>query len=241
MLCFLFEEIIFTFNWLDCFTVLVWFVVYQHELATGVCRSPPSWTSFPHFMFSYSIWASLVAQRERVCLLMQETTGLTSGSGRSLVKEKATHPSTPAWEIPWTEEPGRLQSTGLQRAGRDLACTHLWLSSLFLASHICFFTVIDSTALRNQGACAYVFRGSRYDTKVWVWGREPNREKEACGEPAGGKGGPPWGVRCSAFQHTWILIPGPVSHCSSGKHFLCLQGQDTFASFSSFYHSCEQL
>ena len=88
------------------------------------------------------------------------------GSGRSPGGGNGTHSSVSAWEIPWTEEPGRLQSTGLQRAGRDLACTHLWLSSLFLASHICFFTVIDSTALRNQGACAYVFRGSRYDTKV---------------------------------------------------------------------------
>ena len=31
----------------------------------------------------------------------------------------ATHPSSLAWEIPWTEEPGELQSTGLQRVGHD--------------------------------------------------------------------------------------------------------------------------
>ena len=31
----------------------------------------------------------------------------------------ATHSSTLAWKIPWTEEPGRLQSMGLQRVGRD--------------------------------------------------------------------------------------------------------------------------
>ena len=30
-------------------------------------------------------------------------------------EEMATHTSIPAWEIPWTEEPGRLQSTGLQK------------------------------------------------------------------------------------------------------------------------------
>ena len=35
-------------------------------------------------------------------------------SGRFLVKEMATHSSILAWEIPWTEEPGRLQSMGLQ-------------------------------------------------------------------------------------------------------------------------------
>jgi len=38
-----------------------------------------------------------------------------------LEKEMATHSSVLAWEIPWTEEPGRLQSTGLQRAGHNLA------------------------------------------------------------------------------------------------------------------------
>ena len=36
-----------------------------------------------------------------------------------LEKEMATHSSTLAWKIPWTEEPGRLQSMGLQRVGRD--------------------------------------------------------------------------------------------------------------------------
>ena len=33
----------------------------------------------------------------------------------------ATHSSTLDWEIPWTEEPGGLQSMGLQRVGHDLA------------------------------------------------------------------------------------------------------------------------
>ena len=39
----------------------------------------------------------------------------------SLEKEMATHSSILAWKIPWTEEPGRLQSMGSQRVGRDLA------------------------------------------------------------------------------------------------------------------------
>ena len=37
----------------------------------------------------------------------------------ALEKEMATHSSILAWRIPWTEEPGRLQSVGLQRVGRD--------------------------------------------------------------------------------------------------------------------------
>ena len=36
-----------------------------------------------------------------------------------LEKKMATHSSILAWEIPWTEEPGGLQSTGSQRAGHD--------------------------------------------------------------------------------------------------------------------------
>ena len=38
-----------------------------------------------------------------------------------LEKEMAIHSSNLAWKIPWTEEPGGLQSVGLQRAGHDLA------------------------------------------------------------------------------------------------------------------------
>ena len=40
--------------------------------------------------------------------------GLIPGSERSLEEEMATHSSILAWEIPWTEEPGRPQSMGLQ-------------------------------------------------------------------------------------------------------------------------------
>ena len=36
-----------------------------------------------------------------------------------LEKEMATHSSTLAWKIPWMEEPGRLQSMGLQRVGHN--------------------------------------------------------------------------------------------------------------------------
>ena len=45
--------------------------------------------------------------------------GSIPGSGRSLEKEMAIHSSILAWRIPWTEESGRLQSTGSQRVGQD--------------------------------------------------------------------------------------------------------------------------
>jgi len=41
------------------------------------------------------------------------------GGEDPLEKEMATHSSIIAWEIPWTEEPGRLQSMGSQRVRYD--------------------------------------------------------------------------------------------------------------------------
>ena len=45
--------------------------------------------------------------------------GLIPGSGRSMEKEMAAHSSTLAWRIPWTEEPGGLQSIESQRVRPD--------------------------------------------------------------------------------------------------------------------------
>ena len=52
---------------------------------------------------------------------------LTPGSGRFPGEGKSNQSSIFAWEIPRTEEPGRLQSVGLQRFGHDLARTILML------------------------------------------------------------------------------------------------------------------
>ena len=45
--------------------------------------------------------------------------GSILGLGRSLEEGMATHSSILVWRIPWTEEPGGLQSIGLQRVGLD--------------------------------------------------------------------------------------------------------------------------
>ena len=50
---------------------------------------------------------------------MQDTWVRSLGWEYPLEKEMATHSSTLAWKIPWTEKPGRLQSIGLQRVGHD--------------------------------------------------------------------------------------------------------------------------
>ena len=62
---------------------------------------------------------SLVAQRVKRLPAMRETWVRSLGWEDPLAKEMATHSSTLAWKIPRTEEHGRLQSMGSQRAGHD--------------------------------------------------------------------------------------------------------------------------
>ena len=78
-----------------------------------------------------SFGASLVAQRIKRLPAMQETQAWSLGWEDPLEKETATHSSILAWRIPWTEEPGGLQSTGSQRVGHD------WMPSL----HSSFFFI----------------------------------------------------------------------------------------------------
>jgi len=59
---------------------------------------------------------------------LQETQVQSLGWEDLLEKEMATHSSTLTWKIPWTENPGRLQSTGSQRVGHDWLT---WLTHSF--------------------------------------------------------------------------------------------------------------
>ena len=58
---------------------------------------------------------SLVAETVKSLPSMQETRIQSLGQEDPLEKEMATHSSIPAWKIPWTEEPGGLQSMGSER------------------------------------------------------------------------------------------------------------------------------
>ena len=61
-----------------------------------------------------------MAQWQRIHLPMQETRFQSLGLGDPMEEEMATHSSILAWEIPWTEERGGLQSRGHKRIGHDL-------------------------------------------------------------------------------------------------------------------------
>ena len=78
------------------------------------------------------VWASLVAKRIKHLPAMRETQVQSLGQEDPLEKEMATHSSTLAWRIPWTEEPGRLQSMGSQRVGHNRATSVSSFLSFFL-------------------------------------------------------------------------------------------------------------
>ena len=63
--------------------------------------------------------ASLVAQMVKSLPVMQETWVRSLSWEDPLEKGMATHSSILAWEIPWREKPGGLQSMGLQRVGHN--------------------------------------------------------------------------------------------------------------------------
>ena len=67
----------------------------------------------------YQYRASPVAQTVKRLPTMRGTQVRSLGQKDPLEKEMATHSSTLAWKIPWTGEPGRLQSMGSQRVGHD--------------------------------------------------------------------------------------------------------------------------
>ena len=71
---------------------------------------------------------SLVAQVKRLPIMWESL-----GWEDPLEKAMATHSSTLAWKIPWTKEPGELQSRGLQRVRHDLVTS---LSLLYLHTYI---------------------------------------------------------------------------------------------------------
>ena len=84
----------------------------------------------PGLLFCWLVYASLVAQRVKCLPTMQETRVQSLGREDPLEKGMATHSSTIAWKIPWTEKPGRLQSMGSKRVRHDWAISFSFLMQM---------------------------------------------------------------------------------------------------------------
>ena len=73
---------------------------------------------------------SQVAQKVKHLPAMRETQVLFLGREDPLEKEMAIYSSTVVWKIPWTEEPDRLQSMGLQRVGHNFTFTFVFFGEV---------------------------------------------------------------------------------------------------------------
>ena len=104
----------FRIDWLNLLAVqgTLKSLLQQHSLKTSVL----SCSAFLGQSLNFS-WASLVAQLVKNPPAVQKAWVRSLGWEDPLEKEMALHSSILAWEIPWTEEPGGLQSMGLQRVG----------------------------------------------------------------------------------------------------------------------------
>ena len=90
--------------------------------------------------------ASLVAQTVKNLSAMPETRVWSMGRKDPLEKEMVPHSSTIAWKIPWTEEPGRLQSMGSQRVGHD------WATPLFYNKYM------QTKCMESHGVSKYTIQ-----------------------------------------------------------------------------------
>ena len=104
-----------------------------------------------------SWWSSLLAQRVKCLPTMRETWVQSLGWEDPLEKEMASHSSTLAWKIPWTEKPGRLQSMGLQRVRHD------WATSL----HFHGGPVVETPCCQYRGTGLISGWESRFPHALW--------------------------------------------------------------------------
>ena len=86
-----------------------------HEVA----KSSTSHKEVLDYLLPLGDWASQVAWMVKNLPVMQETRVRSLGQEDTLGKGMATNSSILAWKIPWTEEPGGLQSMGSHRVGHD--------------------------------------------------------------------------------------------------------------------------
>ena len=96
--------------------IIIWLKTIQHTVSL-----PLSVFLYGQIKFLLTCTPSLVAQSVKDLPAVQETQIRSLGQEDPLEKEIATHSSILAWEIPWTEKPGRVQSMGSQRVGHDWA------------------------------------------------------------------------------------------------------------------------
>ena len=137
----------------------------------------------------------------------QETWVRSLGREDLLEKEMATHSSILTWEIPWTEEPGGLQSLGSQRIGHNwTTCTaphysFTFIKRLFSSSSLSAITVVSSAYLRASLVAQMVKNlPAMQETQLWSLGWEDPLEKEMATHSSILTWEIPWRKECGELQ-----------------------------------------
>ena len=153
----------------------------------------PSWAliHLEHILFLSSLCLPMQEKQEtQVWSLSQEDT---------LEKKMATRSSILSWTIPWTEEPGKLQSTGWQRVGHNWACITLLMSPNVSLKHNFLSAIFRRwkkfNLSQNMVPCKHYSQNSPAQ-RPWCWERLR----------AGGQGSNrAWdGWMASPTQWTWV-------------------------------------
>ena len=113
--------------------------------------------------------------------------GSITGSGKIPLEEgRATHSSILAWEVPWTREPGRLQSMGLQRVRWDCSdLAHMYLQFVWLWGNVGILIHWRSDSAR------------RFFSAIRTSPLEQNLAATKS------RSGWTWGIAASLIEHTW--------------------------------------
>ena len=120
--------------------IIVILVLLSFDLHTSII--------FTHHHYNIS---SLMAQ------MVQNPSAIWSlGREDPLEKEMATHSSILAWKIPWTEEPGGLQSLGLQRVGHDRVTSAFIFTFIILLQYSQVACILTFTSKFYTFICFYV-------------------------------------------------------------------------------------
>ena len=106
-----------------------------------------------------------MAQRLKRLPPMRETRVWSLGQEDPLEKEMVSHSSILAWRIPRMEKPGRLQSTGSQRVGRDWATSLTYLSLSLVCPKLEVGTKVRKTQLLIK---SWPFGGECYCSAFWI-------------------------------------------------------------------------
>ena len=151
-----------------CLIISIILQVITNIYLIHTVRHVPGWVLSINTLI-YSLQASQVAQWGKNLPAMQETQESqfpSPGQGDPLEESMANHSSILAWRIPWTKEPGRLQSTGSQKVRHNWA-THTRVYEIYISIRIygCFCATVTSNLIHEtENICSQAF----YRKSCWL-------------------------------------------------------------------------